>query len=176
MKFSVLPTVLQDIVMLFCYNMPVHMVRANVNELLSIKSMGLPFFLYREKVWSWKFTRFLPNPINVFLPIEDYGGYYGCIIDDDAMYYLLLCLDFRRKNVKMFGSRSDWHKRFSNNWRTVGPFAAYYKMLLRSEKPVLKPNSPLLSYISASTAPPATTGRGGPSSGSSGMRGPRPPA
>ena len=61
MKFSVLPTVLQDIVMLFCYNMPVHMVRANVNELLSIKSMGLPFILYREKVWSWKFTRFLPK-------------------------------------------------------------------------------------------------------------------
>ena len=150
MKISVLPTDLQDLVMLFCYNLPLDAVRNGVNMILDIKDMGLPFFFFREKIWSWEYKRFLPTPIKKWMPIEFYGGMYRDLFDDDCLFYLLLCLDFRRRRVRMFGSRQQWFNRFAYSWRSFEPFAAYYRMLLRSREPVLKPNSPLLG----STPPP----------------------
>jgi hypothetical protein len=147
MKISVLPTVLQDLVMLFCFNLPKEDVLRGVDMILDIKDMGLPFFFFRERIWSWEFSRFLPNPLKVFLPIEYYGGLYRDLFDDDCTYYLLLCLDFRRRNVRMFGNREAWHDRFASTWRAVEPFAAFYKMLLRTKQPVLKMRSPLLGLM-----------------------------
>ena len=144
MKLSVLPAVLQDLVMLFCFNLPKADVLKGVDMILDIKDMGLPFFFFRDKVWSWEYARFLPSPLKVFTPIEYYGGYYRDLFDDDCTYYLLLCLDFRRRNVRMFGNREAWYNRFASTWRTVEPFAAFYKMLLRTKQPVLKTKSPLL--------------------------------
>ena len=110
------------------------------------KRHGVTFFFFRDKIWSWEYGRFLTTPLKVFMPIEYYGGFYRDLFDDDCTYYLLLCLDFRRRPVKMFGSRIDWQNRFAQTWRTVEPFAAFYKMLLRQKAPVLKPNSPLLMF------------------------------
>ena len=152
MLFRGLPCVLQDLVMRYAYNMPVDAVRKEVRRILEVKHMGLPFFLFRTKVWSWEFSCFLPSPLRVFTPIARYGGYYGDLVDEDVVYYLLLCLDFRRRNVRMFGTREEWYRRLEFSWEAIGPFAAYYKMLLRSGTRVLKKCSRLWvpqHYISA---------------------------
>ena len=142
-NISVLPTDLQDLVMLFCFNLPLSAVRNGVDMILDIKDMSLPFFFFREKIWSWEYSRFLPSPTKEWMPIEYFGGFYRDLFDDDSLYYLLLCLDFRRRSVRMFGGRQQWLDRFSHSWRSFEPFAAFYKMLLRTNQTVLKLHSPL---------------------------------
>ena len=103
-KLCTLPDVLQDIVLQFAFNMPKHQVLSSLGTVLDILDMELPFFFFRDKIWSWHYNIFLPNPVFNFMPIEYYNGRFCELFDDDAMYCLLLGLDFRRKNVRMFGS------------------------------------------------------------------------
>ena len=142
---SVLPTVLQQLVLDFAYNLPKTAVLSSLNTLLDIIDMDLPFFFFRPKIWSWEFAKFLPNPVFEFMPIEYYNGLYSELFDDDALYCLLLGLDFRRKNVKMFGSRQQWINRIVSSWRSIEPFAAYYKMLMRSRTPIMKHRSSFIT-------------------------------
>ena len=138
MKLSVLPTVLQDLVMLFCFNLPKADVVAGVEMILDIKDMGLPFFFYRNDVWDWDSRKFLKSPLVSFEPVEAFGGLVGNLFDEDAMYCFLLGLDFRRRIVRMFGTRERWLHRLSTNWCAVEPFAAYYRMVMRSSENVMK--------------------------------------
>lgn len=144
-KLSVLPTVLQQMVLEFAFNMPKAQVLDSLTIILSISDMHLPFFFFRPKIWSWEFARFLPNPVFEFMPIEYYNGLYSELFDDDALYCLLLGLDFRRRNVKMFGSRQHWLNRIVGSWRAIEPFAAYYKMLMRSRTPIMKQRSSFIT-------------------------------
>jgi len=147
MEFSALPDVLQDLVCLFCFNLPLKAVRDGVNKILEIKDMDLPFFFFRDKIWSWEDKCFYPSPTKVWMPIEYFGGMYRDLFDEDRMFYLLLSLDFRRRTVRMFGNREAWLNRFSTSWRSLEPFAAYYKMLLRTKDNVLKQNSTLHAFV-----------------------------
>ena len=142
MNFSALPGVLQDLVCLFCFNLPLKAVRNGIDNILEIKDMDLPFFFFRDKIWSWEHKCFLPSPMKVWMPIGYFGGTYRDLFDEDRMFYLLLSLDFRRRTVRLFGNREAWLNRFSCSWRSLEPFAAYYKMLLRTKEPILKQNSP----------------------------------
>jgi len=145
LKLSVLPDVLEQLVLDFAFNLPKQAICDSLDIILSIVEMDLPFFFFRPKIWSWEFAKFLPNPVFVFMPIEYYNGLYSELFDDDALYCLLLALDFRRKNVKMFGTRQRWLNRILWSWRTIEPFAAYYKMLLRSRTPIMKQRSPFIT-------------------------------
>ena len=100
-----------------------------------IKDMDLPFFFFRDKIGAGKTSVFTPVRQKW---IEYFGGMYRDLFDEDRMFYLLLSLDFRRRTVRMFGNREAWLNRFSTSWRSLEPFAAYYKMLLRTKDPVLK--------------------------------------
>ena len=140
-NFSVLPSVLQDLVLDFAFNLPKTDVLESLNVILSIIDMDLPFFFFRESIWSWHYNKFLPNPVFSFMPIHYYNGIYSELFDDDALCCLLLGLDFRRRNVRMFGSRQRWLDRIIQCWRCVEPFAAYFKMLLRSKTPIMKQRS-----------------------------------
>ena len=140
-NFSVLPSVLQDLVLDFAFNLPKTDVLESLDVILSIIDMDLPFFFFRESIWSWHYNKFLPNPVFSFMPIHYYNGIYSELFDDDALCCLLLGLDFRRRNVRMFGSRQRWLDRIIRCWRCVEPFAAYFKMLLRSKTPIMKQRS-----------------------------------
>ena len=144
-KLSILPDVLQDLVIQFAFDMPKEQVLDSLEIILDIISMQLPFFFFRPKIWSWHYNNFLPNPIFSFMPIEYYNGLYSELFDDDALYCLLLGLDFRRKNVRMFGTRQQWLNRIVSSWRSIEPFAAYYKMLLRSRTPIMKHRSSFIT-------------------------------
>ena len=127
--------------------MPRDDVLRSLETVLAIIHMELPFFFFREKIWSWHYNEFLTNPVRTFLPIEYYNGRYCELFDDDAMFCLLLGLDFRRRSVKMFGSRQRWLDRIMRSWKCVEPFGAYYKMLLRSQGPIMKQRGPLVSLF-----------------------------
>ena len=140
-NFSVLPTDLQNIVLDFAYNLERDAIVRSLETILEIKTMHIPFFFFRKSIWSWFFRKYVPNPINVFLPIELIGGRYNDLFDEDSMYCLLLGLDFRRRNVRLLGSREDWLNRIYTSWRAVEPLAAYYRMLMRCNSaatPIMK--------------------------------------
>ena len=142
-KLTVLPLVLQELVLDFAFNLPLDAVLKSLHTVLSIVEMELPFFFFREKIWSWHYNMFLPNPVFSFMPIEYYNGRFCELFDDDALYCLLLALDFRRRK-KMFGSRQRWLDRIVSSWRCVEPFAAFYKMLMRSNTRVMKQRGPMV--------------------------------
>lgn len=139
-KLCILPLDLQNLVHEFAFNLPRDVVLESLQVMLDIIDMQLPFFFLREKIWSWHYNVFLPNPVFQFMPIEYYNGRYEEIFDDDALFCLLIGLDFRRRNVKMFGSRQKWLDRIVTCWRCVEPFAAYFRMLLRTRSPIMKQN------------------------------------
>ena len=143
-NLSILPDVLQDIVLEYAFNMQRAPILRSLHTILDIVEMTLPFFFFREKIWSWHCKHFLPNPVFDFMPIEYYNGRYNELFDDDAMFMLLLGLDFRRRNVRMFGSRQKWLHRIVTSWRCVEPLAAYYRMLMRSRGPIMKKRGPLI--------------------------------
>jgi hypothetical protein len=146
-KLDELPDVLQDLVLMFAFNVPKSQVVESLDVILSIIDMDLPFFFFRTKIWSWHYNRYLSNPVFRFMPIEYYNGRYSEIFDDDAMFCLLIGLDFRRKNVRMFGSRQKWLDRIVTTWRCVEPLAAYYRMLLRTRAPIMKKRGPLVTMF-----------------------------
>ena len=143
-NLNVLPTVLQQLVIEFAYNMPLPVVLDSLDTVLDIIDMDLPFFFFRPKIWSWHFNSFLPNPVFKFMPIQYYNNLYSELFDEDAMCCLLLGLDFRRRNVRLFGSRQIWLDRILHHWRSVEPFAAFFKMLLRSKTRIMKLRSPFI--------------------------------
>ena len=148
LHLSVLPDDLQDLVFKFAYGLPKDQVLCSLYAILDIIDMQLPFFFFRKKIWSWDLKRFLHNPIWVFEPMEYYQCNFNSLFDEDAMYCLLIGLDFRRKNVRLFGSREKWLSRICTSWRAVEPFAAYYRMLMRSKSPIMKKRGILIrGYI-----------------------------
>ena len=73
-KIGDLPLVLQDLVLQYAYNMPREQVLDSLEVILDIKAMQLPFFFFKELIWSWHYATFLPNPIHCFTPIAYFGG------------------------------------------------------------------------------------------------------
>ena len=133
-----LPSVLQNIVCMYAYNTTLAGVKTSLALYRVVKSMHLPFFFFKSQIWCWDAREFIKSPMKAFVPIETIGGSIAELFDDDGMYCFLLALDFRRKKVKMFGSRERWLHRLASNWCTVEPFAAYYRMLLREDEPVMR--------------------------------------
>ena len=137
-KLSDIPLVLQDLVFLFAFNMDKEQTLCSLRIIWEIQQMKLPFFFFRTKIWSWHYKTFLENPCSSFMPIEYFNGRYNDIFDEDSLYCFLLGLDFRRRNVKLFGSRRFWEKRLVKSWRAVEELSAYYKMLCRSKAQVFR--------------------------------------
>ena len=146
-KVCELPHVLEDLVYMFAWNLPKKPVQASLITYSEIKEWELPFWFFHDRIWSWHYNQFLPNPVFSFMPIEYYNGRFCELFDDDAMFCLLLGLDFRRKNVRMFGSRQAWLDRVVTSWRCVEPLAAYFRMLLRTRSPIMKKRGPLVQLF-----------------------------
>ena len=87
-NLGVLPDVLQDLVVSFAFNLPKDEVVQSLDVILSIIDMNLPFFFFREAIWSWHYGQFLPNPVFTFMPINYYNGTYAELFDDDAMCWV----------------------------------------------------------------------------------------
>jgi len=137
-KVDDLPLDLQQLVYMFAFNLPKSAVQGSLHTVMEISRWNLPFFFFREKIWSWHWKEFLPSPLKVFTPIEYYGGSFRELFDDDAIYCFLLGLDFRMRNVRKFGNRRVWEDRILTSWRVMDSLAAYYWMIMRSKTRVLR--------------------------------------
>jgi len=140
-KVCELPRVLEDLVYMFAFNLPKEAVRASLDTVLRVKRWKLPFWFLNPRIWSWHYHAYLDNPMNTFMPIEYYGAKYKCLFNVDAIYCFLLGLDFRMKNVRVFGSRQLWEARILDSWRSIDALSCFYKMLLRSKTRVLRKNT-----------------------------------
>ena len=138
MKFSDFCTDLQDLVMLFAWNVPMSAVDNTFAVLSELKSMDVPWFFLRGRVWSWHYHKHLPSPTIIFMPLEYFSGNASDLINHDVVYYFLFSLDFRKQDVKIFGPRTQWVRNISENWRTIGPFAEFYRLLLHCKGRLLK--------------------------------------
>ena len=63
LSLSVLPDVLQDLVLMYTYNLPKKQIMKSLRVILDIAEMQLPFFFLKERIWSWHYEKFLPNPL-----------------------------------------------------------------------------------------------------------------
>ena len=138
-KVSELPAVLQDLVYMFAWNLPKDQVQHSLRVYMEIETWKLPFWFFNK--WSWHYNRYLNNPLKTFMPIEYYGGKYRELFNEDAVYCFFLGLDFRMKNVRLFGNRRLWEMRILESWRVMDSVASFYRMLMRSKTRVLRKNT-----------------------------------
>ena len=75
--------------------------------------------LTNEKMWSFKYRAYIPNPLIVFEPIENYNSHWREYIDWCAVNEILFRLDFRRKWVNFVFSRDQWANLFSESWKNM---------------------------------------------------------
>lgn len=146
--FPDLPTVLQDLITFFAFNITSVSLLDNVDVLLSIKDHNLPTFFYKTYVDAcdtpaclWKSRKnakcsFVVNPIAQYFPIFEYKGIFNMYL----IHELLYCLDFRKRAVRAMGSRWFWIQRMADDYEFVVFFGVYYKMLLATEANIWTPS------------------------------------
>ena len=140
-KVCELPSVLEDLVYMFAWNLPKTPVQASLITYSEINGWELPFWFFHKRIWSWDYNCDLDSPLKTFMPIEYYGGHYKDLFNEDAVYCFLIGLDFRMKNVRAFGNRRLWEARLLDSWRVMDALSAFYKMLMRSKTRVLRKNT-----------------------------------
>ena len=148
-KISDLPDVLQDLVCMFAWNMPKKLIQPSLDIFVEINNWRIPFWFLRKRVWSWHYRSYMKTPLKEFLPIEYFGGEYKQLFNEDAVYCLLIGLDFRLKNVRKFGNRKKWETRILQSWRVMESLSSFYKMLLHSKRGVLRKNSCYSTFYDA---------------------------
>ena len=140
---------LADIVCDFAFKCRYSEVFYSLRWYLKILCFRFPEHLMNRRLYSPKYRRVLPNPLIVFEPIQNFGSYRD-LFDWSTVYMLLWQLDFRRKIVRVYGSRGSWHTRFALDWKNVLEFVIYYRTLvclpdcIKVFRPTLMPliNSP----------------------------------
>jgi len=137
-KLRDLPDVLQDLVCMFAWNIPKKQIQPSLDIYAEINTWRLPFWFLHKRVWSWHYRNYMNTPLKEFSPIEYFSGEYRQLFNQNAVYSLLIGLDFRLKNVRLFGNRTRWETRILQDWRVMESLSSFYKMLLHSKRRVLR--------------------------------------
>ena len=138
MSFQTLPKVIKNVIcdFAFCSNWEKTSDSLQMCEKLLSYDIS-PLFL-RLQMWSCFYKRYMPSPFLVFEPIEHFDR-WSDIVDWNAVNELLHRLDYRRKFVKIGGTRTEWFDKFRKNWTAVRMFDAFYRVLLHSRVKCFKP-------------------------------------
>ena len=128
-KFYDLGEDLANIVCDFAFKCRYSEVFYSLKWYLEISCFSFPQHLLNRRIYSPRYRRVLPNPLIVFEPIQNFGSYRD-LFDWSTVYMLLWQLDFRRKIVRVYGSRGSWHTRFALDWKNVLEFVIYYRTLV----------------------------------------------
>ena len=83
-KVCELPSVLEELVYMFAWNLPKKPVQASLITYSEIKEWELPFWFFHDRIWSWHYNCYLDSPLKSFMPIEYYGGRYKELFNEDA--------------------------------------------------------------------------------------------
>jgi len=139
MAFHGLPEDLKNVICSFAYDTKWKTVTKSLNQCEKVAKMNLHKVLTNEKMWSFKYRAYIPNPLIVFEPIENYNSHWREYIDWCAVNEILFRLDFRRKWVNFVFSRDQWSNLFSESWESIEHFDSFFRFLLNTRVDCLKP-------------------------------------
>jgi len=139
MGFEDLPKDLKNIVSGFAYDCKWSEVLKDLKTCEQIAEMEISPVFLRPEMWSWTYRAHMPNPLRRFEPIANFTGRWEDMIDWHAVNELMFRLDFRRKFVKVGGTRDQWFCKFRLNWTSIHLFDAFYQVLLYTQVPCFKP-------------------------------------
>ena len=139
MSFEKLPLDLKDVISAFAYTTKWSKTASSLQMCETIASYSISPMFLRLTMWSWAYGTFLPNPLYVFEPIGQYTGRWADMIDWNAVSELLYRLDYRRRLVRIAGTRSEWFSKFRNNWLNIRLFDSFYRILVHSGVACWKP-------------------------------------
>jgi len=134
-----LPTDLKNIISSFAYDCKWETVVNDLEICKKVKKMGLSSIFVRDVMWSKKYQEYLPSPLVIFEPIQNFAGYWADYIDWHSVQELLWRLDFRLRYVKFANTRDGWRAAFKRNWQNIWVFNAFYRFLLYTRVPCFKP-------------------------------------
>ena len=135
MSFSAIPKELQNLICLFAWKTDIDTVCRRVDAILVLKTYHLPANFYRAMVWSWIDMRFVVCPLVKFCPIEDFNSFFNVPLIKNILY----TLDFRKRPVKMLGSRWDWLRAFDEHWSNFVQFGIFYSVLQKTRRNIYTP-------------------------------------
>lgn len=139
MSFEELPKVLKNMVCEFAYDVNWEKTQSSLRMCETIKNYALSPVFLRPEMWSWHYCQFVASPLHVFEPIHRYTGRWSDIVDWHAVNELLYRLDYRRRIVKVGGTRLQWFQKFKRNWLNVRQFDTFYRIMLHSQIRCFKP-------------------------------------
>ena len=106
MLFSQIPVDLQDIIFDFAWRKRTKDVQHSLDVVLELKRHNLPANFYHAMVWSWIEQKFVPLPLVVFSPVDEFRHFFNF----PRIRCILMQLDFRKRHVKAMGNRIFWLK------------------------------------------------------------------
>ena len=139
MSFETLPKVLKNLVCEFAFDNNWTRTASSLEMCEKIARYEISPVFLRSQMWSWSHATFLPNPLRVFLPIQQFTGRWSDMVDWHAVNELLYRLDFRRKFVRVGGTRHEWFQKFRDNWLNIRLFDSFFRIMLHSTIPCFKP-------------------------------------
>ena len=139
MSFDELPKVLKNVICEFAYASNWEKTHSDLQMCERLNNCGISPVFLRSRMWSWHYCAFINSPLSVFEPIERFTGRWADIVDWHAVNELLFRLDYRRRIVRLGGTRRQWFKKFRQNWLSVREFDSFYRIMLHSSVRCFKP-------------------------------------
>ena len=135
MHFCALPDVLQDLVTDFAWKMSAKVIHKNVDDVLRIKSFDLPPLFFKVYIFDRRICKYITSPLLVYEPFWEMKELFNTFRIQELLY----SLDFRKRNVKVAGSRYFWMGAFEEHYINLLQFGMFYKMLLSSGRNIWTP-------------------------------------
>ena len=129
MRIGSLPLVLQDLITELAWGKNAHETFLLACIATEVNHWNIPEVFIRMHFFDWRDMRGRQSPLKVFNACLAPAEWFR----DDVCYLMLQMLDFRRKKVKIEGSRLMWMRRLRDDWTNIVPFSAFYLRLLCDE-------------------------------------------
>ena len=122
MNISFLPRDISNLICLFCWDAPFELCVERSEIVYEALSFRIPDFLIRQVRYDWRTFQIITGGLLKFDPYCKPSEFFR----EDVIFLILSLLDFRRKNVRLYGSRLQWLKRIVLDWRSVVDFSQFF--------------------------------------------------
>ena len=138
MTFVSLPTVLQDLIVAFCWEITHSELLEELKTVELVKSWDIDVLFLQRRLTRRRHWSSQPTPLCVFEPISNFGG-WNRLFDWMMVEEVLERLDFRRKAVNYLGSREHWQAMVQEEWMEIHNFSQWYKEMMKNRVIPWKP-------------------------------------
>ena len=123
MSFTVLPSVLQNLVVEFAFGISLQHLKEDLKLIETVKTWNLPpEFVAHRLGWID-----IETPLHVYFPLKALPSLFN-LFHMHRVRSVLDRLDFRRKTVHYLGSRENWQQRLEDV-DFLGLFAGFFKSI-----------------------------------------------